>query len=399
MNDMNLKLVDSEEEKSDNTKKVKKQNSELKKKIMKYTVIIIVAVCLLFLILFVASFFFSPKKTYEQVEEIMKKAAQEYYSEHKNRLPGDNTKNAGIEARTLISGEYMEEFSEYLGDNTKCDSGRVTVERVNNKFVYTPYLYCGDDYETSELYKKVVDKDKIVVNGDGLYSLNNEYVFRGTNVNNYVLLDNFLWRIVKIDSNNEALLVRNDKEKTLSVVWDDRYNNIRTYNAGINDFNLSRIKDVLKKYYKSDKKYYYGKDKILSDSTKEKLVSFDLCIGKRAADYVANNNSAECAQTAKNQMIGLLTMSDYLNASTDPECISPLGKTCQNYNYLKTDFNWWLITADSSDTYGVFRVMSNGIIEKANAANMAYIRPTIKLSNRAMFKSGKGTEKDPYIIR
>ncbi len=398
MNDMNLKLVDSEDEKKEKDKKVKKTDSELKRKMLKYAVFIVIAVGIFLLVLFIISLFFSPKKSYVQVEEIMKKAAQQYYSEHKNRLPGDNTKNAGIEASTLISNEYMKEFSEYFGEDTKCNSGRVTVEKVDNKFVYTPYLYCGNEYETSELYKKVVEKKKIVVNGDGLYFLNDEYVFRGTNVKNYVLLDDWLWRIVKIDKNNEALLIKDSRDKTLSVVWDDRYNNIRTYKAGINDFKLSRLKDSLKDYYKSDKKYYYGKGKILSDSTKEKLVPFDLCVGKRATDYVANNNSAECGQTVNNQMIGLLTMSDYLNASTDPECISPLGKTCQNYNYLASNYGWWLITADSSDTYTVFRVV-NGIIEKSNASNMAYLRPTIKLSSRAMFKSGSGTEKDPYIIR
>ena len=173
MNDMNLKLVDStEEENNEQTPKPKKENSELKKKMIKYAIFIVIGVCVFLLVLFLASIFFSPKKSYEQVEEIMKNAAKEYYSEHKNRLPGDNTKNAGIEVSTLVSGEYMKELSEYLGENTKCNSGRVTVERINNKFVYTPYLHCGSEYETSELYKKVTDDKNVVVNGDGLYFIN-----------------------------------------------------------------------------------------------------------------------------------------------------------------------------------------------------------------------------------
>ncbi len=398
MNDMNLKLVDSEE-KDEQKQKPKKENSELKSKMIKYAIFIIIGVCALLLVLFLASMFFSPKKSYEQVEEIMKNAAKNYYSEHKTRLPSDNTKNAGIEVSTLVSGEYMDELSEYLGEDTKCNSGRVTVEKINNKFVYTPYLHCGSEYETSELYKKVIDDKNIVVNGDGLYFMNNEYVYRGTNVKNYVLLDNAFWRIVKVDSNNEILLIRDNIENTLPAVWDDRFNSLKNYKSGVNDFTISRLRDTLKKYYKSDKKVYYGEGKFISDTTKEHLVPFDLCYGKRASDYVANNNSAECGQKLNNQMIGLLTLSDYLNASTDSECISPLAKNCQNYNYLKISDSWWLITADSSNTSSVYYVGSNGVVQESDAIIISSIRPTVKLSNRTMFKSGKGTEKNPYIIR
>lgn len=392
---MNLKLVNSNEE----TPKPEKPKSELSSKIKKYAIFVVIGVVAFLLVMFVLSLIVNPKRSYEQVEAIMKQAAEQYYSEHKNRLPGENTKNAGIEARTLIANEYMKEFSEYLGEDTKCDSGRVTVEKINDKFVYTPYLSCGKEYQTSELYAKVVDDKKIVASGDGLYNLNGEYVFRGTDVNNYIKLGNNMWRIVKVDSNNEMLLTRTDKEKTLSVVWDDRYNSIKGYNSGVNDFNVSRIRESLKLYYKSDSSLFYGEGKIFPKEVKEKLVPFDLCVGKRGVDYVVNNNSAECGQVIKNQMIGMLTMSDYLNASTDAECISPLSKSCQNYNYLIVDYNWWLITADASNTFNVYKVDRNGNITQTYASSMSYIRPTVKLSNRAMYKSGSGTEKDPYIIR
>ncbi len=395
---MNLKLVNSDDKTSQGKNNTPKKDNSLKNKMLKYTIFLTIGVVVFLLVMFLFSLIFSPRKTYVEVEEIMKQAAQKYYSEHKNRLPGEKTTNEGIEASTLIKGEYMKEFTEYLGDNTECDSGRVTVEKINNKFVYTPYLFCNDEYETSELYKKVIDKKNIVVNNDGLYFLNNEYVFRGTNVKNYVLLDNILWRIVKVDSSNEILLIRDDKNKTMTVAWDDRYNTLRLYKSGINDFSISRMRNYLKDYYKSAKTVYYDTGKIISDQTKEKLVPFDLCIGKRAEDYVANNNSVECGQKIENQMIGLLTLSDYLNASTDPECISPLGRSCQNYNYLAANYNWWLITADANDTSNVYSVRT-GIVEKVQAASSAYIRPVIKLSSRTMYKEGKGTEKNPYIIR
>ena len=88
-----------------------------------------------------------------------------------------------------------------------------------------------------------------------------------------------------------------------------------------------------------------------------------------------------------------------MTASIDPNCTSPASNTCQNYNYL-VDFDngWWLATGNSANSYETYRVDSSGMIESLNASSYTATRPVIHLSKNITYKSGKGTEKKPYII-
>ena len=61
-----------------------------------------------------------------------------------------------------------------------------------------------------------------------------------------VLLNDDLWRIVKVTPDNETVLIKQEKTSYLTYTWDDRFNTEKGYNAGINDFEKSRIKDSLK---------------------------------------------------------------------------------------------------------------------------------------------------------
>ena len=99
-------------------------------------------------------------------------------------------------------------------------------------------------------------------------------------------------------------------------------------------------------------------------------------------------------------MIGLLTVSDYINASTDANCKSTLSKSCQNYNYLKISNDiWWLATADSANTSDVYYVTDEGYILSSSASISLTIRPTIMLNNNVMIKGGKGTNSNPFVLK
>lgn len=386
--------VEKENKEVKDNKKTSKE--EMRKKMMLVFGAIVGFILVTLLILFIFSMFTSKKYSYIEIENIMKEAAIKYYNDHKGRLPQNSETVEAIDEDVLVRNEYMHPLSDYLKEDVNC-FGKVEVDYNNGNYIYTPYLECGSAYSTEELYKKVTQNKNLVVEGYGLYSMNNEFVYRGENVNNYISLDGetdekSLWRIVKFTSNNEAVLI---KERTDSYSWDDRYNATTQLKNGINDYAISRIKDELQKLYKlNDEKYG-----ILNKKSREKLVSFNQCSGKRAQDYTANDNSAECSVLEQNQKIGLLTLSDYQNASTDTNCNSVYAKSCQNYNYLKTAYNWWLATALTEDTKSVYRVNSTGYIEKSNASNIVYVRPVVHLSNKAIYVSGNGTIQNPYKFR
>ena len=327
--------------------------------------------------------------TYEEVEDIMKDAAVDYFKDHKKSLPKDK-QVVEITDSTLIKREYMDDFDEYFGEDNSC-SGRVVVRKIDGKYVYIPFLNCGSDYNSTELSSLL--KEKIVTTGEGLYSVGDSYIFRGEKVKNYVKLGKKLWRVVKITPDNEIMIVL-DSFYEQPNVWDDRYNVTEQYNSGVNNYKLSRMRDYLKTIYKD-------KDpgtRILTSSDKAKLTEFDLCIGKRHKPSTDKKNIEECKEVLSDQKIGLLTVSDYIFVSLDPNCKKDLDEACQNYNYLATDDDWALTTAVISSNTKVFFV-KGGDIDTSEAVEYLEVRPVVMLNDMAMVKKGKGTRKKPYVIK
>ena len=375
-----------------NTSKPVKDNRDMKKKLMRIMLIVVGVLVLLLVVILIISLFSNGNKTYEEIEEDLKNAAMEYYEVQSGLLPREEGETVTVRASALIDAGYMKPLSE-LREGENC-SGRVEVTKIGDNMVYTPYLDCGDNYTTKELYKAVLEQG-IVTSGNGLYDMNGEKVYRGDNVNNYVQLDNQMFRIVKVTSDNKILLILNEMDSTLSTYYDDRYNPDRMFNSGFNDYRISRIYEYLDRLYNNKLSVT-----ILSSNDKTKLTPFNLCIGKRASTDTTNNNSLECSDVLENQMIGLLTASDFMNASLDANCRATTNKSCQNYNYLRLrETEWWLVTSNSLNNYEAYVVKSAGYIDENQASGYKKVRPTVMLNNNVMIKSGSGSASNPFILK
>ena len=392
------KKIRTEEDLND-TKKVSatptSDKEKARKKLLKIVGIISIVLIAIFLIILVGTMLVGTTYTFDQMELELKNAAIKYYQVQDALLPANEGEKSEVDAATLSSDEYklMKPLSK-MRRNTQC-SGTVVVQKINNEYIYTPYLDCGNSYKTKELFNAVKDENKTVTSGNGLYEMNGELVFRGDNVNNYVQLSKGLFRIIKITSENKILLIPEFEEYYYNT-WDDRYNTELGYSAGINDYRLSRIKDTLLDIYNGN----VSKFILLDETDKQKLTTYSLCVGKRGKKETNNTSEVECADKMDNQMIGLLTASDYMNASTDANCTTTTSKSCQNYNYLKVkDSNYWLITATNENTAIVYYINNEGYVAESNASSLSMIRPTIMLNNNVMIKGGKGTESDPFILK
>ena len=133
--------------------------------------------------------------------------------------------------------------------------------------------------------------------------------------------------------------------------------------------------------------------------SKEKILSYNICTGKKPATSSAFDNVEECSEHLNNQRLGLLTISDYVYASIDPNCKTITSKSCQNYNYLAIKSEWWLATADSADTVSVYQVNRSGAVKSTSAGSYATVRPVIYLNNKVLYKSGNGSLEKPYKVR
>ena len=68
-------------------------------------------------------------------------------------------------------------------------------------------------------------------------------------------------------------------------------------------------------------------------------------------------------------------------------------------NYLKTDYSWWLVTANSETSSEAYSISDTGVIESDTTTSYAFVRPVIYLNERTMYKEGKGTKSKPFILK
>ena len=328
-------------------------------------------------------------ESYEKVENRLVEAAKKYYAANDVLLPLSVNNSSTVDLETLVVGEYIKPLNKYLKNGEACDASVVVTKLLSN-YDYIPYLNCGTDYTSIELYKKVLEDNDIVSSGFGLYDKNNEKVFRGEVKNNYVSLNKQLWRIVRIDSSNNVVLLSNFK--TEFYEWDNRYNQEVDSNYGINNYNLSRIKDTIENEFNSDN--------LLNTSEKSKVVYSKACIGSRGYTESGFVSDVECKELSEEEApIRLLTLGEYMDASIDPNCKTPEDRACMNYNYIHDlQMGFWTITKGQKNSSYVYNISVNGVTE-SKASTTRQVRYVILLSPKAFYSKGSGTYDDPYFIK
>ncbi len=320
--------------------------------------------------------------------------AYKYYQKEENKddLPQDDGSSISISLKKLIEAGYMSEPSEaYHDESIKC-SGEVIIENNNGSYLYTPVIECKSDNKDNTVetvfFKDKIIEDQLVETSVGLYAVGNTYVERGEVLNNYVKIDDDLFRILKINEDGTIRLMR--VKGVNSNRWDDRYNIENKKNYGINEFIYndinSRLNERLEELYEKQ-----------TNKFKSYVTTQSLCIGKRSLADTTNDGSTECSKTVKTQL-GAIAIYEYLQASLDKECVSPDSSSCLNYNWLSDqELSGWTVTADADTNYQAY--MLNQYIRLENCKSTGSLHYTFNISSNVLYKSGTGTKEDPYLIK
>ncbi len=327
--------------------------------------------------------------SYDRIENNLKTATENYLNDNADMLPKEESGSVTIDATTLENGNYMKSLSKMLKEGTNC-SAKVIVTKNGDKYLYSPILNCGDEYKTEKFSSRVLSDNKQVTTGDGLYVDGNNYRFKGEYVNNYVSIDNKLWRIIDIDKEGYARLIFVDKDMEEVYIWDDRYNiDVNNY-SGINNYSVSRIKEVLVGFETTN-------TYVSSDNAN--LAYRPICVGKRSSNNLEINNEEECQSIVSNQLYSLPYVNDYIAASVDVNCKNIEDESCVNYNYLMSmSLATYTLTGVEEKSQKVYFVTRNGV-SKTDASNEKKIRPTIYISNNALYDTGDGTKSNPYKLK
>lgn len=327
--------------------------------------------------------------SYSKIEEKMKLAAKNYYDARKNKLPKEDGGVVKVNIGTLVDAELLEEIKDPKNKENTC-TGYVEVTKVGEDYSYMPFLTCMD-YKTITLREKIINsgKDKY---GNGIYKIDNEFVYRGEVPNNYISFNDNLWRILKVDSEGDVAIVLNEPT-SIKYTWDYKYNSDTIKDkvngsGNTNDYFKSNIHMKLEEYY----------DKEISEESKKYIMSKDLCIGKVGLEETSTIES-ECNVVSKEDKVGLLKLTDYVRASLDSGCLNYDSSECVNYNYLAfgNNIDTWLMTTLKENSYEVFTL--RGGVSKEVASNSNYINPVIYLNKSSLISSGNGTEEKPYTLR
>lgn len=364
----------------------------LNNKLFKMMIIVILVVILLII---GVSVYFSIKgrriSNYDSLENVVLKAAKSYYTENPERLPKEIGTTSSIDDVTLSTDGYMKEMVNIAPKGVSCRADAF-VKNVNGSYSYYVDLDCGSNYNSETLADHILSNQQVVTTGDGLYENNGDYVYRGEYVDNYLNFAGRIYQIVSINSDKSITIINSTRDKDLDKPsWDDRYNPDSGYGKdGINDYTVSRIKDYLVDYVNGSS---------FSDGDRSKLMNQSLCIGKVGEKDIFTRNM-ECSTTYDNQIVGLLTVSNFDYASLDPECTTVANKSCQNYNYLsKFDSSWWTLTGTTEKTYRSYLVGFKSNAQASICSNEAYPREVLRLTDLVGYSSGNGTETSPFVIK
>lgn len=330
------------------------------------------------------------KVTYEKYEDKMVDAATKYFKS--KGTPKEEGETKTVELSKLVEAGYIKS-TEKLLDDSSC-SGNVTV-RLNGSIIeennggylnYLPVLKC-DKYNTktlhSELMKNVVKTDS------GLYETDIDYVFKGDNVKNYLVMNGNNYRIISVEKDGAIKLLKPENDNSTRI-WDNKYNVESKSSDGINFYKDSKILKNLINDYKNEKQY--------KEELKKRLLSYDVCVGKRSINDMSIDKSIDCSERLENQIVSIMNISDYARASLDTNCTSLTSRSCRNYNYFTTiTSSGWSMNAVSDNTYEVFH-FSDGIAKHYEANDYKSYKIVLYIDGNERVTSGTGSSSNPYII-
>ena len=320
--------------------------------------------------------------SYEKYQDKMVQKTDNYVKNHQ-LLPGKSGKEVVVTLDELIDNG-LKSPEKALKDST-C-TGSVTVKRNNKEYMYVPYLECSKyttDYIVDHLKKDIVKSES------GLYKEGNEYIYKGNKVKNYVSFFGTLYRVIKIDSNNNLRMVKAKRDDN-QISWDDKYNVSSDDDLGINDYYNSEIYDQLWKQY--------NQEKIVTKEMKKHMVGHSVCLDKKSIDDRSLQQPV-CQNVLNNQFISLPTIYDYTLASYDNDCKQIGDGACANFNYLDDVLtSTWTVNASSNDTFSVY-YLAGSYVDVADANTYKSYYWVISISGNELYTSGDGTETSPYIIK
>lgn len=338
-----------------------------------FTLVELLAVIILLAIIAVISFAVvtdrikdSRQRLYNVLVHDLEKAGEDYMLDNSN-IDKYHLNTLCVSIQQLQEKNYLTKDS-IVNPMTKQDMQgyiKIQYDTTVNQYKYTYIDECTDKI-VKPIVETVLENEQIKVSGtqDGLYETIDKYVFKGNNPNNYIKIGGNTWRIVDIDKTTNMAKIIDLKDNQQQ--WPT--NGLLDYLNS--DFDSGSTYENLKTITNENSKWNTGKIEKLDTAVSIKSVE------KQSSEY---------------NTVGLLTVGEYIEASTDKECYS--SNDCSSY--LTTGKKYWLLNKldDNKEWYVDDDELKNITVP---TTEMYHIYPVVYLNVNTSV-TGSGTETDPYI--
>ncbi|MDD6323262.1 MAG: hypothetical protein PUA73_01480, partial [Bacilli bacterium] len=302
-------------------------------------------------------------------------------------------------------------------------------------------MVCSKEKKDVVMEERAADKlkENVVTTGDGLYADTTEagkYIYRGANPNNFIKLGSDMYRIISVESDNTLKVIKNGsigvkafdeafaRYSTTSTYYCNSVNGCKVWGSKItmldkNGNNVTKMPREINRtlYNLPDKEAslntYLNNDwyNSLSSNVQNIIVSHMFNVGAVEFDTTNLFNTIMQEATYKwKGKVGLINLSDYVKASTNPVCDSVdayyNNKYCYNnsetHNWLfagpvAKSSSWTIAPCSDSNAFNVFDVGSGGELDYDEAHIRVGAAPVLYLSSNISL-GGDGTSDSPYTV-
>ena len=318
------------------------------------------------------------KKSVRKTVDLIKKDDIEFvgttFYEINNKIVRDKTKVIGhVKGKGIAYYDDNGNITVVVEKNGRCavklgDSDKITI--VKGKCPNYQLLSGG--------------KVEIVTTGDGLYQVDDKYIYKGEKVNNYIEIEDKSYRIISFEKDGSIKVI---SSKPLSTkMWNSKNltGSCETVSLGCNEYDGSDL-------------YNYLNGELFSSLPLDFIGRKTWNIGGTADSKDLKDLINQEKQNNIETTVGLINISDYIN-STLGKCDILDGKIiCNKKSYLVSDNTVWLLNPYKNNTYQAWYLYSDGnmYIDATKSENS--IRPVFYLTNIHII-SGSGSSIDPFKV-
>ncbi len=224
-----------------------------------------------------------------------------------------------------------------------------------NRFIKYYRIYNPKDANGNVLAllsNTITSSSTFVYEGDGLYLINGNYLYKGLNENNYVEYSGFTWRILKIN-----------EDKTIDLVLDSNINTLK-WNDKVTEYKNSDIQKYLN-------------NEFLPLLDKDYLVNTTIC-----KDVINDIDSISCNDIDQSEYVRLLSIDEYLNSKVN------------NNSFLSDGSSIWLVSRGTEKVWAI----NDQSVSFAEPNKTYNVKPVVTLKNSTAVISGDGSKEKPYVI-